>query len=370
MSRKVYHSCTLCRKTILLTQMVIQKHTKNQHNMESREYHQRYILGVENDPSYCDETTVQKQAAEAIECSPAFVSWVNKCIFQCRICHETLRSNFGLAYHIKQKHDLSLESYKINKGPLMSQKVQHNCAICKKDVCLTMPIFQKHMKTQHNIEGEDYFKTILVDTQNPSTSDLTQVSTSNQINGSSDVDSVDTWKDACTYKCELCLLSLPSDEAMNQHLLASHGMTTEFYESKFGSPLFTKVIHLCKICHVGIQHDAKNLYAHMSSYHGLSLASYYQTYISRLPVTHNSTSTSWMNRCVFQCKICRNQFTSLSAFQRHISEEHVLNLMEYEATQGSAMISANYHFCSLCQAAVTCDAEYIREHLVNISFFC
>jgi len=354
MSRKVYHSCALCQKTILLTQMVIQKHTKNQHNMEAREYHQRHILGVENHPSYCD---VPIPAAKVY--SPDFITWVNKCIFQCRICSKTSHSN--LSYHIKQRHNLSMEEYKKTQGPLMSQMVKHTCAICKKDILLTMPIFQKHMKSQHNIDGEDYFKTVL--TQNQSSScDNTRVSTSIKI-----VDSTDKWKDACTYKCQLCRLILPSDEAMNQHLLSSHSMTTEFYESKFGSTLFTKVNHKCKICQVNIQHDAKNLDIHMTLQHGLSLVSYFQSYISGPLITPDSMLTSWMNKCMFHCKICQNQFTSLSAFQRHISEEHAISLMEYEAAHGSAMISAKYHFCSLCQSAVTSDAEYIREHLVNIS---
>ena len=72
----------------------------------------------------------------------------------------------------------------------------------------------------------------------------------------------------------------------------------------------------------------------------------------------------WMNRCLFQCGICAEQFDSRTNFKSHLEVVHSSNYNEdYLNSYGDPTMMTNLHGCLMCQEMIICDAEDIAEHL-------
>ena len=223
---------------------------------------------------------------------------------------------------------------------------------------------QKHSRGLHKMSALDYFNKHVRDTP---------AASANNVKNESDFDS---WCNACTYKCPICKMTEKSSEAMSQHFMTEHGLTQQTAESQHGSAMSSQIIHFCLVCQSPVLHDVASLNEHMAQ-HGLTLLSYYVTHIDKksdvaqksdeIAATSALTYDSlWMNKCVFRCKICATQLSSMSTFKRHISDNHAMNMDDYNERHGKiSLVVANYHLCSICKCAITCDEEYIREHMVN-----
>ena len=233
---------------------------------------------------------------------------------------------------------------------------------------LRLGIIQKHSRGTHKMSALDYFNTYVRDKT---------ASSFNKIEYE-----YDSWCNACSYKCPICQLTEKASDAMTQHLFSEHGLARENAESIYGSLISSQIIHFCLICQSPVLHDIASLNEHMSK-HALTLLSYYVTHIAKsnveqkgdvakksvVTVTTSSTTaasnnTLWMDKCVFQCKICKTQLSSMSTFKRHVADQHALTVTEYTEHHGSGIIVANYHLCLLCKGPITCDEEFIKDHLV------
>lgn len=179
------------------------------------------------------------------------------------------------------------------------------------------------------------------------------------------------------------------------HVKSAHGMTAEDYKVQCG-PLseFSDRKHQCTLCGVKIVWHAQNIGQHLNSAHKISLKEYYYTYIKGQPIAAKTSnafsikpqsihqpSTSkivipsapptmfsldpshWMNRCIFECKICSLRFDSRAKLKGHVQALHQSNYDNYVSDFGDPMLVLNLHCCLMCQESVTCDAEDISEHL-------
>ena len=94
------------------------------------------------------------------------------------------------------------------------------------------------------------------------------------------------------------------------------------YNSMYGTSLVSRAWHTCQICGISILCDyfrSKyfssclnifilcdyfSIYQHLTKAHHVSL----QDYHNQLMVNYDVDRIDWLNRCIFACKLCKEEF--------------------------------------------------------------
>ena len=73
----------------------------------------------------------------------------------------------------------------------------------------------------------------------------------------------------------------------------------------------------------------------------------------------------WLNRCIFGCKVCKQEFQFRSEFINHIEGEHGLSQNVYRKDHGSIFKQKEIHICQIksCGKKFIWDTLSLRAHI-------
>ena len=73
----------------------------------------------------------------------------------------------------------------------------------------------------------------------------------------------------------------------------------------------------------------------------------------------------WLNRCIFGCKVCKQEFQFRSEFITHIEVEHGLSQNVYRKDHGSIFKQKEIHICQIksCGKKFIWDTLSLRAHI-------
>jgi hypothetical protein len=343
--------------------------------------------------------------------------WGWRCHYRCNICNRSFSSRVGTQKHINGTHNLSIPDYIHDHGEYMTRKVQHDCLICMQKILHDPSVIGCHMKMCHSISLEEYFVKYIegcddLPEEQPappppppppappppgkknnrgstSTSSTSKVVASAPIVRSSGSLEHFKWANGCEYICKMCPNYIVQVEnTLYFHIKNIHGISIMSYRAQYGSLVKEEKRHQCKLCSSCILWKAGSISVHLKS-HSMKLQTYYEQYIKGQPDQYSSnyynqgsTSTAsmmmattlsqsmydpkqWMNRCIYECKICLSQYSSKADFKHHLASEHDSEYVGHSSDFGDPMMLMNLHGCLMCQEMITCDAEDISDHLVT-----
>ena len=313
--------------------------------------------------------------------------WVNQCIYVCRICDYYTLARPSYQVHLKKNHGLKLDDYKqVYYNDIYAKRVTHSCHICDVEVLHSSKGIRDHLEAEHQQTVMEYFtkfikstpRRVAISEQEVKSSPKKEtISVSQDMNCSTiSVEAqsfvqlvVEKWQTFENYECSLCLrFSSDTRRGHELHLIVNHGETVANYESVHGYITPKSTFHDCKICQKKINHVSDDLKSHFKDAHGLTVEQYYIGYIQQRSRPGDNRQPSWMERCVYACRVCndRPKFTSRAIFLKHILSAHSLSLDQYISNQGDPLYESDLFHCKLCNETHFWEKDIIAEHLTKI----
>ena len=107
--------------------------------------------------------------------------------------------------------------------------------------------------------------------------------------------------------------------------------------------------------------DYFSLYQHITKGHKVTLNDYQEQLMSGFEVE----KIEWLNRCVFGCKICKQEFQFRSDFINHIESEHGISQNLYRKDHGNIYKHKEIHICQIksCGKRFVWDTLSLRAHI-------
>ena len=323
--KKIMHKCRLCSTSVQQSYNILYNHLNKEHGMNVHEYYTLHASAPAIVRSESDDkkdfkpivTTVKKEVevkkkvekmiekrqdvVNSVETSNGFDLWANSCTFQCKICSWKTNMKSHLISHIREMHEMEIQSYKKNCGSGFLTKVYHTCGICKMKVLCCVEMLTLHLKA-HGLSPFQYYETYVAQpshslnhsNQGTNVSSFEIVPEDNIIrrkdldvltpqenmftNRFNRKEAALSWSSGCTYQCQICNRVYNKSNSFYLHLKVSHNTFTEEYRARFGSFRTSTAFHECLICKNKIIHTTNLLRNHLKT-HNMSLTDYYWEYV-------------------------------------------------------------------------------------------
>ena len=86
----------------------------------------------------------------------------------------------------------------------------------------------------------------------------------------------------CRFRCCLCKKLSSEKRIIREHIIKTHGLTLQDYESRYGECEIHTEYFFCGVCHAEVKHNLKNISLHLGNVHNMSPTQYEQQY-GRIP---------------------------------------------------------------------------------------
>ena len=338
----VDHECRICCQKVLQTVGKLTPHV-GRHKLSLENYFRKFMLGMEIEETPSTSTTVPKMPAK----NSMHQSWADKCLFFCKHCDFESAHRGVVTIHVKKVHNLSTETVTEGKGHVLAKTLNHYCLICGMKLRHTSGVIQKHLRLRHQIDLENYFHLFVETSATPQVSE---------------------WKNGCTFRCCHCQYKIHIAEDFAKHM-ELHNVKMDMFKQTYKAMIEQKAVISCKICKAVVLHESFSLEEHFEKIHDTTLKIYFDAHVAPAVRQGNlagrKLSYSWMNKCLFSCKICQKIFCSFTDVEKHMSQVHATTIEMYESVHGSAILKVTFVPCNICQSAMPCDAELISKHLLS-----
>merc|ERR1719500_1884623 len=232
-----------------------------------------------------------------------------------------------------QHRGINFDQYLLDFGNANTVIHHHECELCGMGIIHTARNIENHLMTQHGVSMAQYYEEFkhsikIVNLEITDESlfqvDAASIMLEKQWRLPSQLlaeglpmrsPSVD-WADRCLYECKVCRPSrkFNSKNKISFHVKRMHGLKMTEYNQKYGSSLLSRSWHTCQICGISILCDYFSLYQHITKGHKVTLNDYQEQLMSGF----ETEKIEWLNRCIFGCKICKQEFQFRSDFINHI----------------------------------------------------
>ncbi len=148
LTKKVYHKCKLCNKTVLCDQRVLQKHFKRHHDVSVDEYCQRTGTAKnkhQRHPSSTISLIKSLKISQNID---------NSCIFACDKCDKKFFSVSSIKKHIKQHN---FETF-VPLSKYLIKGFSYQCEKCSLLLLCDITTIKNHMRNMHGLTKEELVK--------------------------------------------------------------------------------------------------------------------------------------------------------------------------------------------------------------------
>jgi len=352
--RHVLHKCKLCGEEMKMMTVVLSKHIASKHGMKLDEYYHMFQF-AKNPNDSCREVPVEqpeikrnqllplpadlpgipapsKSAMMAMAPTPMVTkgvkavraghsgrkesgAWGDAATFGCKICGIKFPTQYKMATHLKNAHNLTPTTYKAGYGSIVLHDPRHCCLLCSRWMQHTSNSIAAHLYCYHNkMKLSEYYESYVkptIDQHQP------QPSTSNGQSATEDLEerrlanpqlledylkmeedeagkpdvhflsshpSIDDvgkadWMNGCSYACALCQGRLTSMASFREHVEDRHHVSFVEYFNEHGDPTEKMAVINCAICNEAVTHDPEEIAGHLLLSHDLSPDAYYKQYV-------------------------------------------------------------------------------------------
>jgi len=377
-----HHECELCGMGVLHTARNIENHLMTQHGVSMAQYYEEFkhsikIVNLE----ITDESLFQVDAASImlekqfrfpsqllaeghqghhLQMRSPSVDWADRCLYECKECRpsETFDTHSKVSYHVKKRHLMAMKDYTTRHGRAMVYEEKHTCQVCGSHVLWERSSIYQHIYQVHNRMTMEEYGRLMVNYK-----DAPAEQQQKQTRQMSYVESNIDWTNECIFECKLCQPSrkFNSKNKISFHVKRMHGLKMTEYNKKYGSSLLYRSWHTCQICGISILCDYFSLYQHITKGHKVTLNDYQEQLMSGF----ETEKIEWLNRCVFGCKICNQDFQFRSDFINHIEAEHGISQNLYRKDKGNIYKHKEIHICQIksCGKRFVWDTLSLRAHI-------
>ncbi len=360
-SKTIAHTCKLCSEKVLCDSVFISRHLANHDNMTL--YHYTMLFSA-NAFKIIPKVKFSKDVIGSL------------CLYQCIDCGKKFERNGAVTQH-KRK---SFHMKNIKNINTITEKVYHNCKLCKKPILCDESTLQKHFTRNHNITTTDYCKKFQITHHTKRKRIETSLMESLKI--SENIDNL------CVFACPICQKKYFSSLSIGKHLKQHNCKSLEHVISY----LIKGFSYQCKNCFKLLLCDIHTIHYHLRHVHNFTkeslgkVNSYTHTkrikydefsasYIRKTPVSSvcwNKTVLPFSeipiqeinsrigNLCTFACPHCDTQsFPNWLALRHHCKIVHNCGI-QYNPSLVSV---ARCHACLLCPKVVLNDRYFLHIHL-------
>ena len=235
----------------------------------------------------------------------------NAADYKCKVCPNFVtRVKNTFQFHIKSNHGLTSDTYRAQYGSLSDYERRHICKICGRQIAWHASNLAQHLGSCHGFSLKDYYDTYIRNTE-----------------------------DANHVKEEKLQVSQSQVPRAQLHAPKPHFQLPQ-------SQLQVQQYQL----------QVQQSQAQVQQ-------SQLQVQKAPLQVPNSINPKKWMDRCIFECKICSVRFDSRANFKSHLQSIHNLLYENYKADFPDSLVVMDLHCCLMCQESIICDGEEISEHL-------
>jgi len=338
--QKVLHSCLICGDELLFDSQVIKKHLQISHNKMPIDLYKA---------DYFDKFSPDKDSRLLNN------DWLFKSKYSCKTCSLVITGKDQLKKHLLDEHGA-----KEKQGSSLYEEHHHICQVedekgnvCAKEVLWDGRLMRYHLG-KHNLTAEQY-RAKYMDDQNG----LTLKNIRNE-----------KWTNKCTFLCVVCNKTFATKSSLSSHMENDHS-------TAISRPLpdltVHYLLHTCQICSENLLWEEETLANHFAAKHDLDVSEYAKQHLPNYEENEDCSREiykfeSWMNRCVFQCKLCPpgematvNKKTKLYT---HLAKSHADNRRGYFAEyEEETFVEKVDHVCQLCAQSVLWDGSYLQRHI-------